>query len=125
MIALIAEYVEIGTGRSWLDDPFTGLALRSAMEAFVFRCTPFSDDDPIDVPPSVDELAGKMLGGFGEQLRTPAGYGSMQAQFAIHMIENATPLESVAPSEFGPEHQTVLRDIARDLGLGAKKAKEK
>src|SRR6267142_993839 len=35
-IARLAESIEQYTGKSWLDDPFTGQALRYAMEALVF-----------------------------------------------------------------------------------------
>jgi uncharacterized protein (DUF1778 family) len=73
VVTLIAERIEASTGRSWLDDPFTGVALRYAIDAFVCRFGPAKDDASVEVPPKISEQAEKMPPMFAKEFRTPAG----------------------------------------------------
>ena len=60
-IARMAEAIEKGTGQSWLEDFFTSLALRSAIEAFIFHFAPISTDATAAVPSKIEEEAAKMF----------------------------------------------------------------
>jgi TraY domain len=129
-IARMVEGIEKGTGRSWLEDPFTGLALRHAIQAFAFHCAPFSTDDLAEVPPMINEAAAKMLSTFAEQFRTPEGFGLTNAHLIITEIESAARPTGVPHSEwdmpiFFSAPETVLSEIGRHLGLPAKKGREK
>jgi hypothetical protein len=53
-VAKLAERIEEDTGKRWLDDPFTGLALRYAIEALLFHFAPLAAGDPA-IPPRVEE----------------------------------------------------------------------
>lgn len=130
-MTMLAEAIEKGTGRSWLEDPFTGLALRYAIEHFAFYFAATSTNGSAEVPPGVGEEAGKMPRLFAEQFRKPAGFGHTQAHFLITELESVARLAAgIPPNEwdmpfFFSAHETVLGDLARDLGLAAKKNQEK
>lgn len=129
-IARMAEAIEKGTGQSWLEDFFTSLALRSAIEAFIFHFAPISTDATAAVPSNIEEEAAKILPTFAKEFRTPAGFGYMNAQFVIKEIESAAQPSGAPHTEwdvpvFFGAHETVLADIGRDLGVGAKKNREK
>ena len=129
-ITLIAETIERDTCRSWLDDPFTSLALQHAIEAFAFHFASALNDGPAEIPPSIAELAGHMLPHFAEQFRTPAGFGNFTARYIITEIQGAARPPGIPHNEwdmpiFFTAHESVLGDIGRDLGLGAKKNRGK
>ena len=129
-ITLMAEAIEKGTGRSWLDDLFTGTALRYAIEHFAFHFAPTLTDGSVAVPPGIEEAAGKMPSLYAKQFCTPAGFGHTRAHFIITEIESAARPPGVPHNEwdmpiFFSAHEAVLADIGRDLGLPAKKNREK
>jgi len=138
-ITLLAESIEKPTGRSWLEDPFTGRALRYAIEHFAFYFAAISTDGTVEVPPGIKEEASKMPDLFAEQFRQPAGFGHTRAHFLIAELESAARLlAGVPPNESdmpffsladGPmlfsAHETVLGNLGRDMGLAVKKSREK
>ena len=104
--------------------------MRSAIEAFIFHFAPISTDATAAVPSKIEEEAAKMLPTFAKEFRTPAGFGYMNAQFVIKEIESAAQPSGAPHTEwdvpvFFGAHETVLADIGRDLGVGAKKNREK
>jgi hypothetical protein len=126
----VAEEIEKGTGRSWLEDPFTGLALRYAIEHLAFDFAPMSTGDSLEVPQGIEDGTVKMPPLFAEQYRKPAGFASVVAHFVLAKIKSASRDPEVPHNEwdmpfFSTAHQTVLALIGRDLGLGAKKKGEK
>ena len=67
-----------------------------------------------------------MLPTFAKEFRTPAGFGYMNAQFVIKEIESAVQPSGAPHTEwdvpvFLSAPETVLADIGRDLGVGAKR----
>jgi hypothetical protein len=131
VIARMAERIETRTGRSWLEDPFTALALRYAIHAFAFHCAPFSTNGSAEVPPMINDETARMLSTFAEQFRTPEGFGVTNAQFIITEIESAARRTPGVPHNewdmpiFFSAHEIVLSEIGRHLGLPAKKNREK
>jgi hypothetical protein len=126
-IMYVAEEIEKCTGRSWLEDPFTGLALLHAIEQLAFYFAPMPTEDPA-VPPDAEATAASMPSLFAEQYRKPAGFARAIAGFILAQITSASrrgpPNEMDVPVFFAA-HETVLAQIGRDLGLGAKNNGEK
>src|SRR5262249_9471247 len=56
-VALVTERVEAATEKHWLDDTFTGDALRHAIECLVFR---FALHRALEVPAKVEAAAAKV-----------------------------------------------------------------
>jgi hypothetical protein len=125
-IARLAESVERDTGKSWLDDPFTGQALRYAIDALAFHLAPTPNSGSA-VPPKIEEAAERMLPEIAARVRTPAGLGHMVATHLITEIElSANPPEAnewSVPMTFNASTGE-LKQIGSDLGL-VKKRKEK
>jgi hypothetical protein len=124
-ITRLAESIERDTSKSWLDDPFTGQALRYALEALIFHFAP-TQEQPA-VPPAIEEAAARMLPEIATRYRTPAGLGHMVATHLITEIELSTnppePNEWSLPITFNASADE-LKLIGRDLGL-VKKTKGK
>ena len=124
-IARLAESVERDTGKSWLDDPFTGQALRYAIDALAFHVAPTPEESA--VPPKIEEAAGRMLPEIATRFRTPAGLGHMAAIHLITEIELSAnppePNEWSLPITFNASADE-LKQIGSDLGL-VKKTKGK
>jgi hypothetical protein len=115
-VAMVAEKVEIATGKNWLQDAFTGEALRHACEVLVRH---FAPHGARVIPPNVEEAAARVLPEASERDRTPSRVGEMEAFKVITMIEH-----------FGGwnTHSMVMSDelyrymqILRDLGSGAER----
>jgi hypothetical protein len=87
-VALLAAYVERDAGERWLDDPFTGMALLHAVEAFLLRLTPVAEGPPA-VPAAVENAAARMPPAFAAEFRTPSGFGHMLAHHLSREIEAA------------------------------------
>jgi hypothetical protein len=126
----MAEAIEKDTGRNWLEDPFTGLALRHAIEQFTFYCAPMSADRAAEVPPLIEEGAAKMPALFAEQYRKSAGFAAVMAHFIIAQIKSASRPPGVPHNEldmpiFFTAHEAVLAQIGHDLGFDAKKNGDK
>ena len=85
-VALLAEVIEQDTARSWLDDPFTGLALRHAVQLVAYHFASMSTGAP-EIPTAITEAAFKMPPDFAERYRTPEGFGSLKAFGLINEID--------------------------------------
>jgi plasmid stability protein len=87
-IALLAANIEDGTKENWLDDQFTGMALRYAIEHLLwhFGPTPTLDGNRV-APAAIDAQATKMPPEFAQQFRKPAGFGRIVADRLISEIE--------------------------------------
>ncbi len=125
-IARLAESIERDTGKSWLHDPFTGQALRYAIEALVFHFAP-PPEQVSTVPPAVAEASGKMLPEIAARYRTPAGLGHIAATHLITEIELSVRPPRInewsLPITFNASADE-LKQIGSGLGL-VKKAKGK
>src|SRR5262249_49966951 len=88
VVALLAERIEGETQKDWRRDPFTGQALRYAVEALLFHFTTTADAAPA-VPPALDQAAAGMPAEFAERHRKPAGLGHQHAYALITEIEQA------------------------------------
>jgi hypothetical protein len=116
-IARLAESIERDTGKSWLDDQFTGQALRYAVEAFVFHFAPTPEQ--ATVPPAIEVAASRMLPEIASRYRTPAGFGHMVATHLITEMELSTnppgpPNEWSLPITFRASADE-LKQIGREL----------
>jgi hypothetical protein len=122
LIARQAEGIERDTGKSWLDDPFTGQALRYAIDALVFHFAP-TPEQPA-VPPAIEEAAARMLPEIATRYRTPAGLGHIAATHLITEIELSAnpprPNEWSLPITFNASADE-LKQIGSDLGLTKKR----
>jgi hypothetical protein len=86
-IALLTHWVEARTQKRWIDDPFTGEALRRAIESFVVR---FGAPGAPEIPASVKEAWARMLPTlpYRDQFLTPTGVGHDVANHLISWIEH-------------------------------------
>jgi hypothetical protein len=89
-ITLLAERIEEGTKLDWRKDPFTGQALRYAVEALLFHFAATPEGAPA-IPPSIAEGAGKMPREFAERFSKPAGYANALAYNLILELEQTSP----------------------------------
>jgi hypothetical protein len=115
-VAMITEKVEIATGKNWLQDAFTGDALRGGIEVLVRHFAPHGTRV---IPPKVEEAAARMLPEATERDRSPSRVGEMEAFKVITMIEHFGGWDT---------HSMVMSDelyrymqILRDLGSGAER----
>src|SRR5262249_50720482 len=83
-VALVAERVEAATEKRWLDDTFTGDALRHAIEFLVFR---FAPHGALKVPAKVEAAAAKVPPAARERCLTPIEVGQHEAGWLISWIE--------------------------------------
>jgi hypothetical protein len=83
-IAIVAEKVEIATGKRWLQDAFTGEALRHGIEVLVRH---FAPHGARVIPPNVEEAAARVLPEASERDRSPSRVGEIEALKVITMIE--------------------------------------
>ena len=120
-IATLAENIERATGLSWKNDAFTAQAVRSAIDALLFRFAPGPSDSQA-VPAPIEGMAAKMPQEFAARYRAPTGLGQFVAFALISEIESEragrNPDEWTAP---------VMNNIAYLLapGLGPKEGEEK
>src|SRR5262245_38676366 len=116
-IALLAENIERGAETDWRADPFTGQALRYAVETLLFQYAATPEGTPA-IPPAIEEAAARMPPEFAERFRTPAGFGHVKAYNLISEIDQvaspATPNEWSLPIFFS-EQPVQLAVISRDL----------
>jgi hypothetical protein len=118
-VAIVAEKVEIATGKQWLQDAFTGDALRGGIEVLVRH---FAPHGARVIPPKVEEAAARMLPEATERDRSPSRVGEMEALKVITIIEHfggwdKNYLQRVVMSD---ELYRYLQ-ILRDLGSGAER----
>ena len=125
-IALLAEYLENGTKQSWLDDQFTGMALRYAVEQFLYWYAPTPEPEQLTIPAAVEEAASKYLD--GQRLRKPARFGHAVAERLILEIEQAAsqgPINEWSLPIFFCGKREKLAQIGSDLGVAKKKGRSK
>jgi hypothetical protein len=122
-VSLLVNGIEKLTGRRWIDDVFTGAAVRHAIEYFVLHFAPFSVDPPA-VPSTVEKIAAKVPPSVRERERTPAGFGEYRATMLIAQIENA-PAEDKPPLGLYFLDQRGFWKIRRDLGSGIDRNRKK
>jgi hypothetical protein len=120
VIGLLAEGIELQTGKSWRTDVFTSMALRCAIEAILFNFAPGIEESPV-IPDAVEKRAAKMPEEFAERCRKPAGFGYMHAHSLITEIESRPRPgkmidEWTLPIGINASHG-MLDLIARDLDL--------
>ena len=118
-IAIVAEKVEKATGKHWLQDAFTGEALRGGIETLVRHFAPHSARV---IPPKVEEAAARVLPEASERDRSPTRIGEIEAFKVITMIEffwgqDKNYVQRVVRSD---ELYRYLQ-ILRDLGSGAER----
>lgn len=124
-VAVLAQKIEDGTRKTWLDDAFTNQSLRLATDALLHHCGP----DPVDevvVPAAIQEAAAKMPPEFAAAFRTPGGFGHVVAYNLILQIEQAlpaTPNNEWSLPIFLDGSPEVLSMLCHDLGLATKKGK--
>ena len=115
-VAIVTEKVELATGKQWLQDAFTGDALRRGIEVLVRHFAPHSARV---IPPKVEEAAARVLPEASERDRSPSRVGEIEAFKVITMIEH-----------FGgwDRQRVVMSDelyrylqILRNLGSGAER----
>jgi hypothetical protein len=119
-IVRLAESIEQQTGKNWLSDIFTSMALRHAVETILFHFAPGTEQKP-QVPQVVEERAARMPDEFAERYRKPAGFGYIAASHLITEIElsanpSEKPNEWSLPITFNTSADK-LKQIGRDLGL--------
>ena len=83
-IAILTHRVERATQKRWIDDPFTGEALRQGIEFLVFH---FAAPGTPEVPASVKGAATRVPLQARDQSMTPAGVGRTEAGGLISWIE--------------------------------------
>jgi len=118
-VAIVAEKVEIATGKHWLQDAFTGEALRRGIEVLVRH---FAPHGARVIPPNVEEAAARVLPEASERDRSPTRVGENEAFKVITMIEffwgqDRNYVQRVVKSD---ELYRYLQ-ILRDLGSGAER----
>ena len=115
-VAIVTEKVELATGKQWLQDAFTGEALRRGIEVLIRHFAPHGAQV---VPPRVEEAAPRVLPEASERDRSPTGVGETEALKVITMIEffGGWDTQRVVMSD---ELYRCLR-ILRDLGSGAER----
>jgi len=118
-VAIVAEKVEIATGKHWLQDAFTGEALRRGIEVLVRHFAPHGAQV---IPPKVEEAATRALPEASERDCNPTRIGENEAFKVITMIEffwgqDRNYLQRVVRSD---ELYRYLQ-ILRDLGSGAER----
>src|SRR5262245_9026981 len=83
-IAIVAEKVEIANGKNWLQDAFTGEALRRGIEVLVRH---FAPHGPRLIPPNLEEAAASVLPEASDRDCNPTRIGENEAFKVITMIE--------------------------------------
>ena len=120
-IALLTQQVERATGKCWRDDPFTGEALRHAIEFLISHYAPHG---AIEVPAPVEAAAARVPPAARDSSLTPIGVGNSQSGLADILIEmdldqggrlsRALRMSLVPTSQMSGTHtRTVLRPRVR------------
>src|SRR5262249_31004968 len=79
-VALVTERVEGATEKRWLDDTFTGDALRHAIEFLVFH---FAPHEALEIPAKVEAAAAKVPPAARERRLTSVEVGQHEAGWLI------------------------------------------
>ena len=113
-MAIVTEKVELATGKNWLQDAFTGEALRHGIEVLVRHFAPHGPRAP-----NIEGAEGRVLAEASERDRSPNRVGEIEAFKVITMIEHfgGWDTQRLVMSD---ELYRYLR-ILRDLGSGAER----
>jgi hypothetical protein len=120
-IALLATDIESRTGERWIDDAFTGEALRHGIDALLLHLSPTSDGQAA-VPARFQKFVAK-LPSLRQSLDGPSAFGRLQAHALVMAIENA-PLDNHEIPGLSFPAPSGLSSIRRDIGLHSQKEKK-
>jgi hypothetical protein len=115
-VAIVTEKVELATGKQWLQDAFTGEALRRGIEALVRHFAPHGAQV---IPPKVEEAAARVLPEASERDHSPSRVGEIEAFKVITMIEHFGGWDT-GNMVMSDELYRYMQ-ILRDLGSGAER----
>jgi hypothetical protein len=123
-IALLTQQVERATGKCWRDDPFTGEALRHAIEFLISHYAPHG---AIEVPAPVEAAAARVPPAVRDSSLTPIGVGNIQAGLLISWIEMDLDQgfrlsNSHVPGHHVPDEWYAYSDLFYNLGSGWRRA---
>src|SRR5262245_36617423 len=102
-IAILVRRIEAHTGKKWLEDPATGVAVAKLTERLIFHFAP-TPAKPLTVPPELESIVGEL----------------------VTIAENLSPrpgVREIRPELFGDEWEVLAR-IVQDLGSGWDRNKE-
>jgi hypothetical protein len=102
-ISILIRRIEAATGKRWVDDPVTGAAVGKLVEQLILHFAP-TPTEPVNVPPTVDQIAGQMIS-IAENLHPRPGVPGIDAAL------------------FGDEW-AVLALLIKDLGSGWNRNKD-
>jgi hypothetical protein len=108
-IMILADQIEQRTGLTWREDAFTCEALRSGINAVI---TKFGAAGTERVPALIEERA-KKLPSLGNALRSPAGFGALEAEILLYSMESAPDLLAVQSSA----NSDVLDNLIMEAGI--------
>jgi hypothetical protein len=119
-IAIVAEKVEIATGKHWLQDASTGEELRHGIDRLVRHFAPHGAPA---IPPSVEEAVARVLPQASERDRSPTGVGENEALKVITMIEFFWGWDKNQPQRMVMSDELYrYLQILRNLGSGGERA---
>ena len=123
-IALLTQQVKRATGKCWRDDPFTGEALRHAIE---FLISHYAPRGAIEVPAPVEAAAARVPPAARDSSLTPIGVGHTQAGWLISWIEMDLDQgwrlsRSHVPGYHVPDEWYAYSELFYDLGSGWRRA---
>jgi hypothetical protein len=128
-VALVTERVEGATEKRWLDDPFTGDALRHAIEFLVFH---FAPHGALEVPAKVEAAAARMPPQARDKYLNPTEVGQHEAGWLISWIEMdlnqggrlLRPKPPSRPESRVPDEWYTYAQLFSDLGSGWARAQK-
>jgi hypothetical protein len=96
-IALLVRRIEARTGKTWLEDPVTGVVVAKLTERLIFHFAP-TPAEPLTVPPELESIVGEL----------------------ITIAESLSPRPGVPemPPELLGDEWAVLARIVKDMGSG-------
>ena len=115
-MSLLVDEIERDTGKRFIDDAFTGEAVRSALESLIYHFAQ-RPTGPFQVPADVDRMASKMQSSLQAPLRDPSMFGQTKAGLYITLIENARSPDEIAGRVLRPDRWGFWQ-ILSDLGSG-------
>src|SRR5262245_18809443 len=130
-VALVTERIESATEKRWLDDTFTGDALRHAIEFLVFH---FAPHEALEVPAKVEAAAAKVPPAWRDRGLTPSEVGLHAAGWLISWIEmdidqgrrisRPKPMWPPHPEAYVPDEWYTYAQLFSDLGSGWARAQK-
>lgn len=77
-IAILVRRIEARTGKKWLEDPATGVAVAKLTERLIFHFAP-TPAEPLTVPPELESIVGELIT-IAENLSPRPGVPKMQPE---------------------------------------------